>query len=261
MALNIAYSFAAVILVSALSLIGVFTLTLREKLLDDFLLVFVSFAAGGILGAVYFDLVPEAIRLIESDLALILQAFGFIVFFLVERLLYWFHGHGHADADGVRISSEDTRTGVKGYVYLNLIGDAIHNSMDGIVIASSFFAGISAGLATTLAVIFHEIPQEIGDFAILIHGGMTRLRALGFNFLTATTSILGAVYAYLFLGSTGNQLGYVLAFMAGGFVYLSASELIPEIRREASLGKSLVQFALFCTGVAFIWLVITALPE
>jgi len=261
MALNIAYSLAAVILVSMLSLVGAFMLTLREKILDDFLFVFMSFAAGGILGAAYFDLIPEAIRLIESGQALALQISGFIVFFLIERLVYWFHGHGHAETGSVRISYQDKRTGVKEYVYLNLLGDAIHNAMDGIVIASSFFAGIAAGLATTLAVIFHEIPQEIGDFAILIYGGMTKQRALWLNFLTAATSILGAIYTYLFLSVTENRLGYALAFMAGGFVYLSASELVPEIRREANLGKSLAQFALFCAGVAFIWLVITALPE
>jgi len=261
MALDIAYSLAAVTLVSILSFVGVFTLTLREKTLDDLLFVFMSFAAGGILGAAYFDLIPEAIRLVESGQALVLQVSGFMVFFLVERLVYWFHGHGHGDSGSVRISCEDKRTSVKEYVYLNLLGDAIHNAMDGIVIASSFFVGIGAGLATTLAVIFHEIPQEIGDFAILVYGGLTKRRALWLNFLTAASSILGAIYAYLFLSVTENRLGYVLAFMAGGFVYLSASELIPEIKREADLGKSLVQFALFCAGVAFIWLVITALPE
>ena len=261
MTLNVTYSLAAVLLVSALSFIGALTLTLREKVLDDFLFVFVSFAAGGILGSAYLDLVPEAIHLIGSGQALALQVLGFTVFFLLERLVYWFHGHGHGNAHGVHISSDDSRIKVKRYVYLNLVGDAVHNAMDGVVIASSFFAGVASGLATTAAVIFHEIPQEMGDFAILVHGGISKMRALGLNFVTAATSVLGAVCAYVFLSPTESQLGTVLAFMGGGFVYLSASELIPEIRREENIVKSLIQFAFFSAGLAFIWLVIRGLPE
>ena len=258
---NITYSLAAVILVSALSLTGIFALNVKEKLFDDFLYLFVSFAAGGILGAAYLDLMPEALHLAPTREVIALHVVGFMAFFLLERLVYWFHGHGHADLGGVRLSSEDRRAGVKRYVYLNLLGDGIHNAMDGIVIASSFLAGTAAGLATTVAVILHEVPQEIGDFAVLVHGGITKLKALGLNFLTALTAVFGVFLAGFFLGPAEAQLGLALSFMAGGFVYLSASELIPEIRREGDLAKSLIQFGLFSAGVALIWFVITVLPE
>jgi len=147
---------------------------------------------------------------------------------------------------------------VKKFVYLNLIGDGIHNLIDGMIIAASFFINITVGLATTVAVIFHELPQEIGDFGVLIYGGFTRYKALLFNFLSALTAIVGVLISNYFLK---DYVGFLMALAAGGFIYLAASELIPEIQKEENIGKSMIQFVLFVFGIVLIWSLGIIFPE
>jgi len=137
-------------------------------------------------------------------------------------------------------------------VYLNLIGDGIHNLIDGMIIGASFLINIQTGLAATIAVFFHELPQEIGDFGVLVYGGFTRYKALFFNFLSALTAIIGVFLSNYFAMNIVNFFGYLLAFAAGGFIYLASSELIPEMQREEDLGRSLIQFILFILGIIFI---------
>lgn len=247
---------------SLFSLIGIYALSLKEKTLHSILLMLIAFSAGSILGVAYFDLLPEAIELareyFEESFAYIYITIGFILFFFIERFIYWYHGHGH-ETD---ISAETAdRAAAKGFVYLNLIGDGIHNFVDGMVIAVSFLTGLSVGLAATVAVIFHELPQEMGDYGILIFGGFKRGKALLLNFLVALTVILGGISGVLLIETVEALSGLLIALSAGGFIYLAASELIPELQEEKSFKKSVVQFALFILGIALIWSLGIIFPE
>ena len=250
---GLVYSLLAVITVSLLSLIGIFAISLDEKRLDSILFTLVSFAAGSILGAAYFDLLPEALELVEESVTFIYIALGFVGLFFLERFIYWYHGHAHESEIG-------KKTIVKKFVYLNVLGDGIHNFIDGMVIAATFFLDISLGIVSTVAVIFHEIPQEIGDFGVLVFGGLTKRRALFFNFLSALTAVVGALFSNFFSIHTESFIGFLVAFAAGGFIYLAASELIPEIQQEKDFKKSLIQFTLFIFGLVLVWYLGVILP-
>jgi len=241
------YALFSVIVVSLLSLVGVFALSISEEKLHKILFIFVGFSAGSILGAAYFNLLPEAVELAGNSTAFLYITVGFVFFFFLERFIYWYHGHGHK-------SDIEERMPLKKFVYINLIGDAVHNLIDGMVIAVSFLIGIPAGVIATLAVSFHELPQEIGDFGLLIYGGLTRTKALLFNFFSALTAVAGAVFSNILSIHTAAFTGFLVAFAAGGFIYLAASELIPEIQKEDNVGKSVIQFALFVSGLVLIWL-------
>jgi len=242
----------AVGVVSLLSLIGIFAISLRKTTLDGILFFLLSFSAGSILGVAFLDLLPEAIELfgIEKISVMIFYVtFGFLSFFFLERFVYWFHGHFHGYDD------EDVheKITVKRFVYLNLIGDSIHNFIDGMIIAGSFLISTTMAIASTIAVIFHELPQEIGDFGVLVYGGLSRQRALFFNFLSALMAFLGIFIVYYLSTNIGNFVGVLIAIGAGGFTYLAASELIPEIQKEEDLRRSIFQFILFISGVIMIW--------
>jgi len=248
----------ATTVVSLLSLVGVFALSLKEKTLHSILFVLVAFSAGTILGAVYFDLLPEAMELVGESVAAVYITLGFTVFFFLERFIYWYHGHGHESDISVEMPD---RTTAKSFAYLNIIGDGIHNFVDGTVIAGSFLAGFPVGLATTIAVIFHEFPQEIGDYGILVYSGFKRSKALLLNFVVALAVILGGTLAVIFLETVQALGGVLVAFSAGGFIYLGASELIPELHKEKGFTKSVVQFIVFLLGIALIWSLGFVFPE
>ncbi len=249
------YAILAVSVISLLSLVGVFTLSLKENTLDRILFFLLSFSAGSILGAALFDLLPEAIELVEEPVVFIYVTSGYVSFLFLERYIYWFHGHIH----GHESKSElDRRVSVKEFVYLNLVGDGIHNFLDGIAIGASFLISSPVGFATTTAVFAHELPQEIGDFGVLIYGGLTRGKALFFNFVSALTALFGVLVSNFFLQ---DFTGPLIALTAGGFVYLAASELIPEIRTEEDFAKSIMQLALFVLGIVFVLSVGFLFPE
>ena len=255
---NLLYAIASVAVVSVLSLVGILAISLKEVTLDRILLILLSFSAGSILGTAYLDLLPEAMELFgESQLptAVAYLVLGFLGFFFLERFIYWYHGHVHGYEAAV-----DEKMTIKRFVYLNLIGDGIHNLVDGMIIAAAFVIAVPAGVTTTLAVIFHELPQEIGDFGVLVYGGFTRYRALLANFLTALTAFAGVLIASYFSAQIQNFAGYLIAFGGGGFTYIAASELIPEMQEEKNLGRSVVQFVLFILGLLLIWLLVTFMP-
>lgn len=231
----------AVSIVSLISLIGAFFLFFNKKFVSSILFTFVSFAAGAMLGAAFLDLLPEAMEGGASREVFIYTLLGIVAFFAMERLLYWHHYHGKRD--------------VHPYVYLNLVGDGIHNFTDGIAISIAFLLNVHVGIATTMAIIFHEIPQEIGDFGILVHGGLSNNKALFYNFLSALTAVLGALTAY-YLSFYIEGLTVILAsFAAGGFIYIATVDLVPELHKERNFTKSIVQLILFIGGIALIWLV------
>jgi len=241
----------ATIIVSFISLVGVFALSLSERTLDRFLFVLLSFSAGSILGAAFFDLLPEAVETsADTSVAFLYITTGFLGFFFLERFIYWYHGHIHGHEAPTEV---DKRVTVKRFVYLNVLGDGVHNFLDGMVIAASFFLDFTLGLIATTAVIFHELPQEIGDFGVLVYGGLSRKRALLFNFLSALTAVAGALLVNFFSFNIPNLVGSLIAFAAGGFIYLAASELIPEMQQEKDFRKSVVQFVLFIFGLFLIW--------
>jgi zinc and cadmium transporter len=249
----------ATVVVSLFSLAGIYALSLKEKTLHKILLVLVAFSAGSILGAAYFDLLPEAIEFFEQEsVVFIYITLGFVSFFFLERFIYWYHGHPH-EAD---ISAElADRAATKSFAYLNLIGDGIHNFVDGMVIAASFLIGFSVGLATTVAVILHELPQEMGDYGILVYAGFKRGKAMLLNFVVALIVVLGGISAVFFIETIEALSGLLIALAAGGFIYLAASELIPELHGEKSFKKSAVQFFVFILGIVLIWSFGLIFPE
>ncbi|MDH5770542.1 MAG: ZIP family metal transporter [Candidatus Bathyarchaeota archaeon] len=248
---NLLYAILATVVASLPSLIGIFAISLKEAILDRILFVFLSLSAGSILGAAFLDLLPEAVEFLGEEqfsIVVFYITLGFLSFFLLERFIYWYHGHVH----GYESEVEEKMT-VKKFVYLNVFGDAIHNLIDGMIIAGSFFINIKVGFATTVAVIFHELPQEIGDFGVLVYGGFTRYKALLFNFLSALTAVVGALVSNYFSMHITNFVGFLIAFAAGAFTYLSAAELIPEMQKEKNIIRSMIQFVFFVLGIVLIW--------
>lgn len=240
-----AASFISVFLISLLSLIGLFALSLKKKFLQKIIFFLVAFAAGSLLGDSFFHLLPHSSQEFTSSLALggsVLS--GFLLFFILEKFLKWRHCH---DID---CQEHHRELGI-----MNLFADGLHNFFDGIIIAGSFLTSPSVGLATTLAVGFHEIPQEIGDFAVLIHSGFSRKRALGLNFISALTAALGAGLT-LSLNQLTQPTPFLIPATAGGFIYIAASGLIPQLHREIDLKKSLLQFLGLILGMGIMALLL-----
>ena len=235
--------------VSLISLVGVFALTITEAKLHKILAVMIAYSAGAILGAALFDLLPEAVELVERPLVFLIVALGFVVFMFLERIIYWYHGHGHSH----EFEGPGKKAPPKEFAYLNILGDLIHNFIDGMIIAAGFINSFNVGMATTIAVVFHELPQEIGDFGILVYAGMERRRALLYNFLAALSAVLGGFIGSSFLASVENLGGYMIAFSAGAFIFLSASELIPEMHDGESRLRSMIQLVVLVLGMLTIY--------
>jgi zinc and cadmium transporter len=240
------YTIISVILVSAISLIGIFTLFLNKNIPKKILLFLVSFAVGGLFGDAFIHLLPESFEKLGANLTSSLYiVIGILIFFVLEKFIRWRHCHiatpeGHPHPVAV----------------MNLIGDGVHNLIDGMLIGASYIVSIPIGISTTLAIILHEIPQEIGDFGVLLHSGFSVKKAVAFNFLSAITSILGAIIS-LFAGS--HIEGYssiLLPITAGGFIYIAGSDLIPELQHECKLSISILQFISIILGVGIMALLV-----
>jgi len=231
---------ASIFLVSLVSLIGILILLL-EKILSGALTVLVGLATGGLLGGAFLHLLPEALSQNSSADIFICVIMGILLFFSLEKFLCWHHCHRE-------------RCDVHTFTYMSLVGDAVHNFIDGMIIAVSYGSGISLGVASTIAIVFHEIPQEIGDFGVLIYGGTKRLRALFYNFLSALTAIAGGLVSYSLSFSVENFAAFLVPFAAGGFIYIATSDLIPELHKERRLTYSSVQMLLTLIGVLLMWL-------
>lgn len=229
----------ATLLMSLLSLLGLLTLFLSEKHLQKIILPLVAFSSGALLGGAFLHMIPEAINEAGSTLLIpIIVLVGFSLFFMLEQFLYWHHCH--------LTPSRHT----KPVTYLILIADGVHNFIGGIAIAGAFLVNIKLGIVTWIIAAAHEIPQELGDFGILIHGGWGKSKALFFNFLSALTMIVGAVLTY-FLSDFINAI-YLLPFAAGNFIYIAASDLIPEIKHNQNMKQNLLHFISFLSGIALL---------
>ncbi len=240
-------SISAVVIISLISLVGIMALWLGEKRLKRIILYMVSFSAGALFGDAFIHLIPEAIEKNGFGLAISgLILFGILFSFIVEKFLRWRHCH-------IPISKEHPHS----FAYMNLFGDAIHNLIDGLIVGGSFMVNISLGIATTLAVIFHEIPQELGDFGVLIHGGFSKRKALWFNLLTALTAIFGTILALTFGTILEGFTPLLLSFAAGNFIYIAGSDLIPELRKdEADLRKAAMQIVSISLGIIAMLLIL-----
>jgi zinc and cadmium transporter len=216
------------------ALVGAVTLALSEKTIRRILYFLVAFSTGALIGGGLLHLLAKSLTVLSADNAFLVFIGGFSVFFLMERFLHWHHCH-------------EKECSVHEYSYMILFGDGIHNFIDGLVIAAAFLTDIKLGIVTSFLIIAHEIPQELGDFGVLLHGGMSRYKALAYNFLSQLTCVLGGVAGY-FLPVEGFKI-LMLPFAAGGFVYIAASDLIPELHRESDLGRSMTAFLFFLSGV------------
>jgi len=241
------YTLVSVLVVSLISLVGVFTMAINPQRLQRIVYLLVSIAAGALFGDAFIHILPEAFSQSSSPMSVSFSVLGGIfLFFILEKVLRWHHAHNVEDE-----VETDHMVGK-----MNLLSDGLHNLIDGILIGSSYLVSIPLGIATTLAVAMHELPQEIGDFGVLLHAGYTPRRALLFNFLSASVAILGAVAA-LMIGSSSQQfIQMILPLTAGSFIYIALADLVPEMQKEHLLQKSLFQFLGLFIGVGMMYLLL-----
>lgn len=227
------------LLMSAIGWIGLILLALREEVLQRILLPLVAFSAGSLLGGALLHLLPEALGETENSVEMFVWSLaGFSIFFLMEQFLSWHHHHA--------VPSEHKEP----FTYMILLADGLHNFIGGLAIGGSFLVSVKVGIITWIAAAAHEIPQELGDFGILIRGGWKKYQALLVNFVSALTIVPAALLAY-FLSAT-IDVTFLLPFAAGNFIYIAASDLIPEVKHETDLGKNLIHFTAFIAGIAVI---------
>lgn len=240
------YSLVSVFLISIISFVGVLTFALSEKKLQNILLFLVSFSAGALFGDSFIHLLPEAVE--DKGFSLEISLFlisGIFLFFVLEKFICW--RHCHIPTSGKHPHSLG---------FMNLVGDGLHNFIDGMIIVGSFFVDIKIGIATTIAVILHEIPQEIGDFGVLLYAGFSRKKAVIFNFLSALAAVLGALITLIIGAKIDNFSNFIIPFTAGGFIYIAGSDLIPELHKETKPLKSFIQLISLLLGILIMILLI-----
>jgi len=233
------YAILSVLVTSIISLIGILTLSIRENILRKYIFIFVSLSVGALLGDAFIHLIPEAFSSIDKPLLVsILIIGGILSFFIIEKFIHWHH-HG-----------EDTHNETIHPVgKMVLISDGFHNFIDGLIVGASYLVSIEIGIATTIAIILHEIPQEIGDFGVLIHAGYSKKRALWLNFLSAILAVFG-VAVTIIIGSIAESL--IVWFMpvaAGGFIYIALADIMPTLHSEEKVSHSTLQILAILVGV------------
>lgn len=249
----ILYALASVTIVSLISLVGIFVLSLQERFLNRMLFVLVSLSAGALFGDAIIHLIPEALENVASPaLTSFVILSGIITFLVFEKFLRWRHEHG-AEEEDIRKGMDPEHTHIKPVGHLVLFSDGVHNFIDGVIIGASYLVSIEVGIATTIAIVLHEIPQEIGDFALLIHAGFTKRKALFMNFLTALSAILGTIFVLVLSTSIEKIIPFAIAFAAGSFLYIAGSDLIPEIHKTRDVKKSIIQFIAILVGIGMMF--------
>ena len=232
----------ACFLISLCVWVAVMFLFFKKETLSKITMFLVSLSAGALIGGAFLHLLPEASEKMEPEKLFFVVLSAFVLFFLIEKLFHWRHCH-----------KENCKVHTLGY--MNLVGDSIHNFIDGLVIASVFLVDFKLGVVATLAIAIHEIPQEIGDFGVLIHAGFNKVKALVLNYAVATTVIIGGVVGYSASFYIDNAMVYLLPIAAGGFIYIAASDLMPEIRKESNIKKSIISFGIFLLGIIMMFAV------
>jgi len=232
------YTIASIAIISLISFVGILAIGLSPEKLKKITLWLVSLSAGTLLGDSFLHLLPEATAKNNDLTVWFMLIAGMLVFFVLEKFIHWRHCH---------ISTSDNHPHPVGL--MNMVGDALHNFIDGVIIAGSFIISIPLGLATSIAVIAHEIPQEIGDFGVLIHAGYTKKRAIFLNFLISLTALAGAIITLTIGTKIDSLIGYIAPFTAGGFIYIATADLIPEMRKETGLYQSFTQLVFLIIGI------------
>lgn len=235
----------ATVLVSLASLVGIATLVAKRSSLDKILFFFVSFAAGTFLAAAFLDLIPESLETLSVEAAMLAVIAGVLAFFSLEKVISWHHHHSH--------HANAAEAHEKPVGYLNLVGDGLHNFFDGIAIAASFTTSVPLGITTTFAVLLHEIPQELGDFSVLVYSGFSTRKALLFNLATALAAVAGGLAFYFFSSTIQSLANLAIPFTAGMFIYMAGADIFPELHKETNPRKSLLQLLFILAGVAVIY--------
>lgn len=241
------YALGAVGIVSLISFVGLVALALREAALKRIIFVLVGLAVGALFGDALIHLIPEALESGIGKVAVgIAVITGILLFFALEKFLYWHHCHGAHEESEETLAVHDHQ--LKPIGALVLSADFIHNAVDGIIIGASFLVSAEVGIATTLAVILHEIPQEIADFGLLIHAGWSRGKALFWNFFSALSAFLGVGIVLLIGERIENLVPLAAAFTAGAFIYIAGSDLVPELHKTTGLGRTVAQIIAVVLG-------------
>lgn len=244
------YALVSVSLVSLISLLGALTLLVKEEKIRGLLFILVALSVGALFGDAMIHLLPESFENSSNPVATSLYVLlGVMIFFVLEKFLHWNHHH-HVEENNIDIHP------IEPIGYLSLISDGLHNFIDGVVIGVSFLVSVPVGLATSLAVMLHEIPQEAGDFGLLLHAGFSRRRALFYNFVSALFAVLGTVLALVIGGEAENFSQVALPLAAGGFIYIAGSDLVPELHKITDPKKSAIQFLAIVVGIALMILLL-----
>jgi zinc and cadmium transporter len=249
------YSILSVLIVSLVSFVGVFTLGLGSKTLKKILIYFISFSAGALFGDAFIHLLPEIVK--EQGIGLGISIYllvGILIFFILEKIVHYqqYHCHGEECEHELDLGKEVKQSKnpkIHSFAYMSLIGSSLHNFIDGMIIAASYLVNFQLGLATTIAVFLHEIPHELGDFSILIHGGFKKKKALFINFLSALISLLGVIFVLSLSSFAESIQRIILPLATGGFIYVAGSDLIPELHKESGLKTSIIQVIAFIFGI------------
>lgn len=239
------YTIISVIIISLISLIGVIALSINQKLLNKILFILIAVAVGAFFGDAIIHLIPESFSKLNEVEGPFYVLLGIVAFFSLEKFLRWQHTHDtHIEDD------ED-------YIHpigpLVIFSDGIHNAIDGAIIAASFMVSIEVGIVTTIAIALHEIPQEISDFALLLHAGYSKRKAILFNFLSSSVAIFGALITLFILNSTENILPAMTAFAAGSFLYIAGSDLVPELHKKKKMSESFIQLISILVGIGIMF--------
>ena len=256
MSLIYLYTLASVIAISLISLIGIATLAVQEKFLRKYIFILVSLAIGALLGDAFIHLIPETFAEMDATMTGLLIIGGILLFLIFEKILHWHH---HLSGEGTSYCDQGIcKPGDKIHPvgHIVIVSDGVHNFLDGIIIGASYLVGVEVGIATTIAVILHEIPQEIGDFGVLLHAGFSKTKALLVNLFSALLAIVGAIVVLLLNESAEAIVRWFVPISAGGFIYIAASDLIPEMHKVKEAKNSRLQIAAILIGVSAMFLLL-----
>jgi zinc and cadmium transporter len=250
MNINVLYIFGSVLIVSLVSLIGIVGVLFSEKRKGSVIIFLVSFSAGALLGDAFIHLLPEAFEKYGFGLNISLYILlGIFIFFILEKFVHWRHCHMSGECD----IHEHSHRHPHSLAIMNLVGDGFHNMIDGMIIGASYLLSVPIGIATTVAVVLHEVPQELGDFAVLIHSGLSKKKAILLNFMSALLAVLGAAIALVASSYITNINAILIPVTAGGFIYIAGTDLIPELHKSNETTISLLQLLGLILGVGIMF--------
>src|SRR3989344_1689995 len=249
------YTLASVIAVSFISLIGIGTLAIQERFLRKYTFVLISLAIGALLGDAFIHLIPEAFAKMDATTTGLLIIGGILLFLVFEKILHWHH---HLSGEGTSYCDQGIcKPGDKIHPvgHIVIVSDGVHNFLDGIVIGASYLVGIEVGIATTIAVVLHEIPQEIGDFGVLLHAGYSKGKAIFYNFIFALTAIAGVLVIMVTGSSSARAISFLIPFAAGAFIYIATADLVPELHKQRG-SSTVLEFLAILLGVGAMYLLL-----